>query len=479
MSWQRKRRQKFLDRRLEEAEEKARNLLRQKFEGLADSPVVFAEKVLKIKPFPYQTKLLEDPSKRIVAVWGRQTGKTTTIAVKAIYFTDTNPNVTVLITAPSLRQSMIMFDRIAAFIFSSAYLRNKVVRATRTLIHFENGSRIIALPCSENLLRGYTANMVILDEASWIPEEVITQVFFPMLSTTQGYAIFLSTPWDKNHFFYKAFVNPNYSPHKVKSEECPLIKLEFLEEMRANMTREAYLMEYEAEFVEALNSYFPQDLIRRCVELAQKLGLELHTHLEQDFPEGEYYAGVDFGKLQDYSVLAVVKVEDNTIKLFYLHEFPLGTPYTQVIGHLVRANEKFQFSGVLVDQTGVGEPVLEEIRNQGVDCEGIKFTIQTKEDLLSGLKMAMEQGRLALPYHRRLCTQINEQQYAYSKSGHLQFSHPPNSHDDMLWALALAVAASRTEPAPKLWVVPRIARLGKVKPQRFQKRLRREKFSFF
>ncbi|MGB9672249.1 MAG: hypothetical protein ACPLZY_03790 [Candidatus Norongarragalinales archaeon] len=78
--------------------------------------------------------------------------------------------------------------------------------------------------------------MVILDEASWIPEAVITQVLFPMLSTTQGYAIFLSTPWDKNHFFYGAFVNPAYSVHKVKSSDCPLIKPEFLEEMRANMT---------------------------------------------------------------------------------------------------------------------------------------------------------------------------------------------------------------------------------------------------
>ncbi len=430
--------------------------MREKHKEFTGSPVVFAEKVLGMKPFPYQARLLEDTSKRIVAVWGRQSGKTTTIAMKAIYFADTNPKVTVLITAPSLRQSMIMFDRIAAFVFSSAYLRNKVVRATRTLIHFENGSRIIALPCSEHMLRGYTANMIILDEASWIPEEVITQILFPMLTTTRGYAIFLSTPWDKNHFFYRAFVNPNYSVHKVKSEECPLVTNEFLEEMRENMTREAYLMEYEAEFVEALNSYFPQDLIRKCVELAQKLGLEIHPHLEQDFPEGEYYAGLDFGKLQDYSVLAVVKVEDNTIRLFYLHEFPLETPYASVIGHLVKANEKFQLNKVLVDQTGVGEPVLEEIRSQGVDCvEGVKFTVQTKEDLLSGLKIAMEQGRLAIPYHRQLCTQINEQQYAYSKSGHLQFSHPDKSHDDMLWALALACAATKTEPAPKLWVVSR------------------------
>jgi len=73
-------------------------------------PVDYAKKILGIKPFPYQAELLEDPKKRIVACMGRQSGKTTTIAMKAIYFADINPNVTVLITSPSLRQSVIMFD---------------------------------------------------------------------------------------------------------------------------------------------------------------------------------------------------------------------------------------------------------------------------------------------------------------------------------------------------------------------------------
>jgi len=452
-------------------EGRVRSFLREKNEEVTSSPVVYAEKILGVKVFSYQARLLEDQSKRIVACMGRQTGKTTIIAIKAIAFADTHPNVTVLITSPSLRQSMIMFDRMVTFIYCSAYLRNKVFRVTRTLIQFENESRIIALPCSENLLRGYTAHMVVCDEAAFMPELVITQVIFPMLSTTDGYAIFLSTPWGRDHFFYQAFVDPAYSVHKVKSAECPLIKPEFLEEMRQNMTHEAFLMEYEAEFVEALNSYFSQDLIRKCVELAEKLGLELCSDLEHDFLGGEYYAGVDFGKLQDHSVLAIVKAEDNAIKLFYIHEFPLETPYAQVIGHLARANEKFHFQKVFVDKSGVGEPILEEIRNQNVNCvEGIKFTTKTKEELLSGLKIVMEQGRLAIPYERRLCQQINEQQYSYSKGACLQFNHPAKSKDDMLWALALAVAAAKTEPTPKLWVVSRMSR-GKMKLQQLRNKL--------
>jgi len=407
--------------------------------------VTFAERVLKVKPFHYQVELLRDSSKRLVAVMGRQSGKTTTIAIKAIYFAIANDAVTILITSPSLRQSMIMFSRIFSFVFASP-LRSMVIRSTRTTIQFDNRSEIIALPASENLLRGYTAHMIICDEAAFMPEELIISVIFPMISTTDGYAIFLSTPWGRDHLFYRAFMDPNYSVHRVKSRECPLIKPEFLEEMRRTMTDQTFRMEYEAEFVETANAYFPQDLIRGCVDPAS----DFLFSLEKDVPRGEYYGGCDFGKLEDFSVIAVLKRGGDFLKLVYLYEFPIGTPYSNVIGHLVRANQKFSFRKVQVDQTGVGEPVLEEIKAQGVPAEGLTFTIKTKEDLLSCLKIAMEQKRLKMPYSRRLCEQINEQQYAYSKSGHLQFSHSSGSHDDMLWSLALGVYAAtmgREEPS--------------------------------
>jgi len=410
-------------------------------ELLRNDPVLFAEELLGFKPFPYQAELLKDESPRIVACMGRQSGKTATIAIKAIHFAYCRPNTTVLITSPSLRQSMIMFDRILSVIYGSSVLPKSVVRKTRTTIQLSTGSQIVALPCSENLLRGYTAHLIICDEAAFMPEEVITQIIFPMLSTTQGKAIFLSTPWGRDHFFYRAFMDPKYSVHRIKSKESPLITKEFLEEMSKNMTENAFRMEFEAEFVQAATSYFPQDLIRQCVDPE----LEFIYSLENHVPSGEYYAGVDFGKLEDYSVITILKQENDTLKLVYLHEFPQGTPYSSVIGHVVRDNKKFELRKILVDQTGVGEPVLEELKAQQVqNVEGLTFTVKTKEELLTSLRLAMEQGRLRIPYHRRLAEQINEQQYAYSKSGHLTFSHPAGSHDDMLWALSLAVYAATT-----------------------------------
>jgi len=373
---------------------------------------------------------------------GRQTGKTTVNAIKAIHFAYCNPKTLVLIVSPSLRQSMIMFDRILDLIYSNPWLPKSVVRKTRTLIHLDNGSRVVALPCSANLLRGYTASLIIADECSFMPEEVITQVMFPMLSTTNGKAIFLSTPWGRNHFFYRAFIDPNYSVHHVRSGECPLITKEFLEEQRRNMTAETYKIEYEAEFTEAATSFFPQDLIRSCVDSE----MEFISSIEDPVPSGQYFGGCDLGKLADYSVFTVVSKEDEMLRLVFLKQFLSETSYSSVIGFIVRAQQKFHFIKILIDKSGVGEAVAEEMKAQGLaNAEGQAFTMQSKAEMLGYLKVKMQQGLFKMPYDRKLCEQINEQRFEHTKSGQLKFWHPTGSHDDQLWSLAMAVWATKGE----------------------------------
>jgi phage FluMu gp28-like protein len=241
--------------------------------------------------------------------------------------------------------------------------------------------------------------------------------------------------------------------------------------MEQNMTAEAYKREYQAEFTEAAASYFPQELIRQCIEHAQRISLEPYATLEQQIPKSEYYAGIDLGKLQDHSALAVVQREDETLKLVYTHEFPLETSYTEVIATATRANTRFHLQKLLADQSGIGEPILEELQTEGITAEGAKLTQDTKTEILTHLKLTMEQQRLAIPYYKRLCQQINDQQYAYTRNTKLTFQHPPNTHDDQLWALALAVYAAKTQPQPQLWIVAK-ANKGKTRLQKIRHSLR-------
>jgi len=422
-------------------------------EKLRRDPVVFAEAVLGFHVYPYQAELLRCPSKRIVACWARQTGKTTAIAVKVIHFAFTNANVTSLIVSRGLRQSMIMFGVIEGFIKVHPVLLRSVVRSTRTVIEFSNGSRVVALPCGPDgaSLRGFTANLIVMDEASFMPEDVIVSVVFPMLSTTNGTAIMLSTPWGRNHVFYRSFKNPNYWSQHVRAVECPLISKEFLDEQRRDIGELRFKMEYEAEFVEDENSFFSQDLIRECVEDLALFGER--QLLGGGRNPGSYFLGADFGKKIDYSVVVLLKEDENErLRLVFLRQFALGTPYTEVVAFIQRLDYKFEVVKGFVDQSAVGESLVEEIKEFASRIDGIIFTAKVKQDLMTLLHTRLEQKRLALPLDRVLISQINEQQYRFGRAkptevpeekGVMTFYHPPGTHDDQLWALALAVFAAK------------------------------------
>jgi phage FluMu gp28-like protein len=188
--------------------------------SLRNNPLFFAEAILTLELFQYQAELLKCTSKRIVACWARQTGKTTAIAVKVIHFAFTNQKTTTLIVSRGLRQSMIMFGIIENLIMKHPVLRKSVTKSTRTQIQLTNGSQITALPCGPDGagLRGFTADLVVMDEAAFMPEDVIASVIFPMLATTNGTAIMLSTPWGREHIYYRSFKNPNYWSQHVKAE---------------------------------------------------------------------------------------------------------------------------------------------------------------------------------------------------------------------------------------------------------------------
>lgn len=233
----------------------------------------FAEVFLKFKPTDYQAKLLDDDKKRIIVIWPRQSGKSTTLAARMIWHAATHERTLSLIVAPGLRQSMILMDRIQAFLMTMARpVQRKLIRKMqRTVVWFKNGSQLVALPNSPNLLRGYTAHVVLIDEAAFLRDDelVFFNVLFPMLQTTDGTLIVSSTPWGKDSVFYRFAQNPAFSKHKISYEAVVKAKLatrEFIDEMRRELPSERFRREFEAEFVEDEMAYLAQDLITRCID---------------------------------------------------------------------------------------------------------------------------------------------------------------------------------------------------------------------
>lgn len=165
-----------------------------------------------------------------------------------------------------------------------------------------------------------------------------------------------------------------------------------------------------------------------------------------------FFLGVDLGKKHDYSVIAVVSKSPNReqVRLDYYKRWPLETPYSSVIGSVRVIIEKLHnVQKCLVDQTGVGEYIVEDMVKGGIrNVEGVMLSLPKKQEILSHLKQLMENELFTYPFEVNLTGELNVEQFELTKTGQMQFSHPDGTHDDIFWAVALAVFATRGPPVP-------------------------------
>jgi hypothetical protein len=445
---------------------------------LVSDPVFFAALMcgdIWLAAAPSHQKLLRDLSQRQVAVCGRGWGKSLVFSRKNLWLLFTKPNVESLIISSTQRQSMIMFEYCMSTINANPLLWEMVERpgTTRTVIKLKpplNG-KIVALPCSPNKLRGYHPDWIFLDEASIIPSDMISSEIMMMLTKSNAGLVMSGTPLAFDHIFRKAFLDTQrYSIHHYASDSSPLVNKEQLLEWQDMMTKEEWQREVEASWVEETQTFFPMDLIASCIDPEldnPNSDCSYIDNIENVTPahhgRRQYFAGLDLGKQVDFSVLAVVELRDRRdVRLVHKRQFPLGTPYPEVIGYVARANQAFNFRGVYVDKTGIGDAVVDELYDIDVgEVRGVFFTDTEKESMLNYLKLLMEKCQLKIRAEdKELMAQLNEQQYEYLKPQsaqeriHLHFRHPRGRHDDQLFALALACyACKETPPAPRGWVI--------------------------
>ncbi len=423
---------------------------------VSDDPAVFAHDFFGFDAKDYQAAFLRDSSKRIVLRWSRQSGKTTSLALRSIWFALAHPKTLTLIVAPTLRQSMIVSDRIQDFLWNMPKESGLVDRVQRTTIRFTNGSRIVALPNSPQLLRGYTANMVICDECAFFKDDqlVFFNVLYPMLSTTDGTLIASSTPWSKESVFYRFCQANEFSKHVVTFEDVQRTGLStqsFIDEQRALLPLERFQREYMSEFVEDVDTWLTQSLIVSCID-SQLVPYDFSAH-----PKAEFYVGVDFGKEQDFSVVLVIEKQSSVVRVVHVHRFPLHTEYASVIGYVKSLKDRWEIiRATFADITGVGNYIVEDMMRSGINnVNGVLFTVQSKEEMATILREKMRNGEVKIPYTPSkyladidLTAELNIEKYQLMKTGHIQFIHPEGAHDDVFWSCALAVYGSAKFMAP-------------------------------
>ena len=230
----------------------------------AADPVLMME-AANLHPDDWQVKVLRSTSKKIMILCGRQMGKSTVTAVKALHRALCFEDSLILIASKIEDQAVELFDKI-----------KKIYKALGSPIPgdslkfslcLDNGSRILALPGDPNNIVGYSAPaLVILDEASRVREEMFPAVS-PMLAVSNGTLMMLSTPFGRRGFFFREWESGiGYERIRAKASECPRISAKFLESERRSLGERQYLQNYENEFVASDDQVFSKESIDRAFE---------------------------------------------------------------------------------------------------------------------------------------------------------------------------------------------------------------------
>lgn len=210
-----------------------------------------------LPPDPWQAKALASKANRLLFLCSRQSGKSTIAAALALRTALLRPPALVLILSPTLRQSGELFRHKLLPQWRALGSPEKDKEATQLSLELANGSRIISLPENEEGIRGYSGvAMLVIDEASRV-EDPLYNTVRPMLATSGGRLVALSTPFGQRGWFFDAWENgEGWERYKVTADMCPRISKEFLEEEKKALGARWFEQEYLCNFAENIGAVF-------------------------------------------------------------------------------------------------------------------------------------------------------------------------------------------------------------------------------
>ena len=281
--------------------------------------------------------------------------------------------------APTYKQARdIAWDLIKDIVPKSALLKkpnetNMEIRLrNRVIINLKGADK-------EDTLRGPGLYFALMDEYAFMKKHIWPQVIKPELGQTGGDAMFIGTPFGRDHFYdvfksgrdkiqnWKSWLLPVSQPMVGFTEDTPrgkdLLSDGFLDEQRNEMTDKFYNQEYECEFVDDAGMVFDR--------------IDQNTVDEfRDFPESghRYRIGFDPALREDWSVIAVVDMTDRKTKYVYrTSKIDVELLLTRIENEANRWSTDREKPEIIMDTTGMGDPIYEQLIARGVPITPIKF----------------------------------------------------------------------------------------------------------
>jgi hypothetical protein len=358
-------------------------------------------------------QVLSSKKRFIVLMCGRRWGKS--LISQVITITNCIKGKNIAYVTPTYLLAGVFFNEIIKMLPKGLYKENRgnlsIDFITGGKIRFFTGTRLDAF-------RGLKFHTIIIDEASYIPdlENGWLNSLRPTLTDYKGSAIFLSTPRGTN-FFYSLYLkgktDPEWDSFKFSTYDNPNIDPSEVDAAKVSLPNSVFEQEYMANPAENAANPFGSAFIKQCI-FPMSAG-----------PVACY--GIDLAKSVDWTVIIGL---DKNGSVCYYDRFQKDWRQTkQAIIDLPRAP-------ILMDSTGVGDPIFEDMQREGLDIQGYKFSSSTKQQLMEGLASAIHQRKITYP-EGTIVDELEVFEYQYTSFG-VKYSAPQGFHDDCVVSLSLA-----------------------------------------
>lgn len=413
---------------------------------------------------PWQAEALTLDRRITVVVAPRQTGKSRSLALVAVHRSLTRRNHRTLIISAGEDGARRLLGEVRAML-AHPLLAGVTLDEQGGLVQFGNGSEVRAVPASERQVRGWSVDLLLIDEATYVGDDLIHGAAMPTVAARPDARVVLaSSPWEASGAFYAYATtdHPDVAVFRWALRDAHWISAGFIAQQRALLPAVRFRAEYDGQFVDGGSGLFSRTELMDAVAPYPLVDPARATG-------GTVLLGCDWGRARDSHALAMIgclndgganpdpvmfvpwleasqrsysdqvdritrlaRVGPQALSRAWLPGPTQGRRITPIHG-------AYEVVRVFTEANGVGAAPSEGlVARLGAQVQAVTTTQRSKELAFSRLQGFLSSRQLVLPDHPQLLRELSALEAIPTENGGVRITGEGGHPGDLAMALSLA-----------------------------------------